>query len=105
LKDQKSLLYYALTKYKDHLTFKREDIDHKCQEGSKEKLLFGLLTQTKHPISKEMIHQLLWKKNLMDKQDMIKLKKLVSRVRSLYKLDVKFKNGCYFLNEAKHRVA
>ena len=105
LKDQKSLLAYALTKFKNHLTFNREDIDQKYQEGSKEKLLFGLLTQTSHPISKEIIHQLLWKKNLMDKQDMVKLKKLVSRVRSLYKLDIKYKNGCYFLNEAKHCVA
>ncbi len=105
LNDEASLLNLALKKYHSHLTVSHYNIPLNVEETTKEKLLYGLLTQNGHPVSKEMIHQLIWNKPLLDKEDMLKLKKLVSRVRSLYHLDIKFKNGCYYALDAKQDVA
>ena len=105
LKDESSLLNLALKKYQIHLTAANSRTPLDTEESTKEKLLYGLLTQSGHPVSKEMIHQLLWNKPMLDKEDMLKLKKLVSRVRSCYNLDIKFKNGCYFALDSKQDVA
>ena len=105
LKDEASLLNLALKKYHAHLTVSHSSVQLDAEESTKEKLLYNLLTQSGHPVSKEMIHQLLWNKPMLDKDDMLKLKKLVSRVRSFYHLDIKFKNGCYFALDSKRDVA
>ena len=105
LKDETSLLNLALKKYHAHLTFSHSSMQLDAEESTKEKLLYNLLTQSGHPVSKEVIHQLLWNKPMQDKEDMLKLKKLVSRVRTFYHLDIKFKNGCYFALDSKQDVA
>jgi hypothetical protein len=105
LKDEASLLNLALKKYQSHLTVAHNPMQLDAEVSTKEKLLYSLLTQSGHPVSKEMIHQLLWNKPLLDKEDMLKLKKLVSRVRSFYHLEIKFKNGCYFALDSKQNVA
>jgi hypothetical protein len=105
LNDESSLLNLALMKYQQHLNANHHQLPERAEEMTKEKLLYGLLTQTGHPISREIIHQLIWNRPLIDKDDMLKLKKLVSRVRSLYHIEIKFKNGCYHAQESDQNVA
>ncbi len=105
VKDESSLLALALKKYQHHFQSAEKEISATISEGRKEKILADLIQNCSHPIPKEVIHQLIWGRSLEDKDDMIKLKKLVSRVRQLYHLDIKFKNNCYFLITDEINVA
>jgi hypothetical protein len=105
VKDESSLLALALKKYQHHFESSEKEIGSTISEGRKEKILADLIQNCSHPIQKEVIHQLIWGRSLKDKDDMVKLKKLVSRVRQLYHLDIKFKNNCYFLIKEEIKVA
>ncbi len=97
VKDESSLLSLALKKYEHHLRSDDKEIKVTSPEIRKEKILADLLQNCSHPVPKDVIHQLIWGRSIKDKDDMVKLKKLVSRVRQIYQLDIKFKNNCYYL--------
>ena len=105
VKDESSLLSLALKKYEHHFRPDNKEIKIALPEGRKEKILADLLQNCSHPVPKDIIHQLIWGRNIEDKNDMVKLKKLVSRVRQLYHLDIKFKNNCYFVIKDELSVA
>jgi tetratricopeptide (TPR) repeat protein len=105
VKDEESLLFIALKKYRHHLKSEVNQLPPESIEGRKEKILADLIQSCTHPRSKDIIHQLIWGREIADKDDMIKLKKLVSRVRQIYQLNIKFKNNCYFLITDKVKVA
>jgi hypothetical protein len=97
VKDKTSLLSYALEKYRPYLAFEtyRKNIESESAQGNKEKVLYDLLTSSQFPLSKEFIHKIIWGNEISEKQDMTKLKKLVSRVRKTYQIEIRFQNNCY----------
>jgi hypothetical protein len=97
VKDQKSLLALALKKFEKNINTHTTDMKFSSNGMSKEKLLAEILQSSPHPIPKDLIHELIWGRKINDKNDMIKLKKLVSRVRQLFGLDIKFKSNCYYV--------
>jgi hypothetical protein len=97
VKDKASLLSYALEKYRPYLSFEtyKEKIKSEATQGNKEKVLYELLTSSQFPLSKEFIHKIIWGNDISDKEDMTKLKKLVSRIRQTYQIEIRFQNNCY----------
>jgi tetratricopeptide (TPR) repeat protein len=97
VKDKTSLISYALEKYRPYLAFEtyRKKIESESAQGNKEKVLYDLLTSSQFPLSKEFIHKIIWGNEISEKQDMTKLKKLVSRVRKTYQIEIRFQNNCY----------
>lgn len=63
----------------------------------KEKWLYTLLQEIDHPIRKEDLLKLIWGKNESDKDDLNKLKVLISRTRDKYGIEISYKKGCYQL--------
>lgn len=80
---------------KTHLK-KDADTTFKLPE-KKEDALILLLQKNNGCLSIETIYQKLWDEELLDKEDIGKLKKLVSRVRKNQNQNIKFKKGCYHL--------
>jgi tetratricopeptide (TPR) repeat protein len=105
VKDESSLLSLALNKYRHYLMSDQSQLKYKEHEGRKEKVFADLIQNSSHPIPKDVIHQLIWGSELRDKDDMIKLKKLVSRVRQIFHLDIRYKNNCYYLIRHEANVA
>lgn len=90
----KSVFSLALDKYTQSMT----DCDEiEVGEGNKEEILLSFLMNAKSPVRKEMLHEKIWGRPLLDKGDSIKLQKLVSRVRQKTGADIQFKKECYHL--------
>ncbi len=68
-------------------------------DGTKETAIIQLLQINQNPLPKEVIFKLVWQKELMFKQDELKLQKIISRLRSKYQLKIKSRKGCYFLDK------
>jgi hypothetical protein len=105
VKDESSLLFLAVKKYQFHLFPDQNKLFINSTDGKKEKIFAELIQNCNHPISKDVIHQLIWGSEIKNKEDMVKLKKLVSRVRKQFNLDIKFKNNCYYLIQDEMNVA
>jgi hypothetical protein len=66
-------------------------------ELSKEDNVISILSKNNSQISKEELHQLIYHKKLQDKNDLMKLAKLISRVREKTGFEIKTRKGCYIL--------
>ena len=105
VKDQNSLLALALKKFEKNIISQTSRLNISSDGMSKEKLLAEIIQSSPHPFPKDLIHELIWGRKIHDKNDMIKLKKLVSRVRQLFGLDIKFKSNCYYVVRDQAHVA
>jgi len=70
-------------------------------DSTKEQALFSILNKATQPIKKEELYRLIWNKNNPDKDDLNRLKVLISRARAALKVEIVYKKGCYQLNSLK----
>lgn len=76
-----------------------DSVDFSNKPEKKEDVLVYLLHQSKSAITMDTIYQEIWGKEIVDKTDIDKLKKLVSRVRKNRNIDIKYKKGCYYIDK------
>lgn len=88
-----------------HLSLTPTEVDSIALPENKVEALYTLLKNSKLPIRKDVIYQKLWGEELVEKSDSLKLKKVISRVRQKYEVDISFKKGCYTLETEKKRQA
>lgn len=69
----------------------------------KEEALLYLLSKSKTSVTMDTIYQHIWGEEIVDKDDINKLKKLVSRVRKNKDVDIKYKKGCYYLDNKENK--
>jgi tetratricopeptide (TPR) repeat protein len=97
------LFSLGLDKYRSNFK-KSEQIE--MTEGSKIKKLMSLLKSAKGSVPKPLIYELLWGEYPESKEDLKRLTRLVSKVRSIYGIEIKTRKGCYFLEEeSKEKIA
>lgn len=65
----------------------------------KEEALLLILNKSKTSVTMDTIYQHIWGEEILDKEDINKLKKLVSRVRKNKHVDIKYKKGCYYIDK------
>jgi tetratricopeptide (TPR) repeat protein len=70
----------------------------------KEDAFMALLTQAKRPLTKEEVYQAVWQRELLDKEDFGKLKKLASRLLKKG-LPIVYHRGCYHLEKKSKKTA
>jgi tetratricopeptide (TPR) repeat protein len=93
----------------DKCLFSRALQKHKTSENGlplklpdqKDKALLKILRNSRAPILKSELFETIWGEAPFDKEELNKLSQLVSRVKSKYGLDIKYKKGCYFLEQKK----
>ncbi len=62
-----------------------------------EEKLINLLKNNNGPLSKEVIFEYIYKNKIIDKNDLLKLSRLVYKVKANYQVDIKTAKGCYVL--------
>lgn len=82
----------------------KKHLHHEIDENlhlpeKKEDALLFILQSSKKPIPFETLHQMIWAKEIGSKNDIDKLKKLVSRLRKNKEVSIAYKKGCYFLSK------
>jgi len=73
--------------------------------AGKEERLQYILQQSSAPIKKETLYEYIWGKPMESKDDVMKLKKLVSRLRESSKADIQYRKGCYQLIAGENQEA
>jgi hypothetical protein len=68
-----------------------------AEDLSKSELLMALITNSETPLLKDTIYENLWGTPPVDKDDLKKLARLVSKVRSVYGVDIQSRKGTYFI--------
>ncbi len=97
------LFSLGLDKYRSNFN-KSQQIE--ISEGSKIQKLISLLKSAKGSVPKPLIYELLWGECPESKDDLKRLTRLVSKVRSNYGIEIKTRKGCYFLEEeSKEKIA
>ncbi len=71
------------------------------QAATKEETLLNILKDCKGPISKEQLYEFLYGAKPENKDELVKLAKLVSRIRSRLGLQIQTRKGCYVLMDQK----
>ena len=62
-----------------------------------EEKLLNLLRNNSGPLSKELIFEFVFKSKIKDKNDFMKLSRLVYKVKASYQVEIKTAKGCYIL--------
>lgn len=93
-KGDKCLFSLCLDKHQKVKTDAKINLDQ-IKAESKAELFYKILIEANAPISKENIYQLIYKEKFVEKSDLVKLQRLVSRVRADYNLQIEFQQGCY----------
>lgn len=88
-----------------HLSRPKKSLEFSNLPENKVEALYIILSEANAPVRKEVIHQLLWKEELIEKSDNLKLKKVISRVREKYDVDIQFKKGCYCIEKGAKKQA
>lgn len=88
-----------------HLSQPKKSLEFSNLPENKVEALYMILSEASTPVRKETIHQLLWKEELIEKSDNLKLKKVISRVREKYDVDIQFKKGCYCIEKGAKKQA
>ncbi len=91
----KDIFQLCLSKHLKPTTTEEIPIDHLPKK--KEDALVFILEKANHQIPMEELYQTIWQKNVVDKADIMKLKKMVSRLRQSRNLDIQYRKGCYRL--------
>ena len=71
------------------------------EKMTKEEKLISVLAQSSLPLSKEVIYQELWSKEVDSKDDLKKLVKVVQRAREKYSVDIQSVKGSYVIRGKK----
>lgn len=83
---------------KKHLSGKSDHrIDFETMPAGKEERLSYILNKISSPIKKETLYEYIWGKAMQDKDDIVKLKKLISRLRVNGGVEISYRKGCYQL--------
>lgn len=94
------LFSLALKKF-EKVIKKSSSIENKINTGdNKEELLLKSLLDSEIPIPKNVLFRLIWKEEMKDHKDDLKIQKLISRLRDKTKHEIRFKKGCYYLKRA-----
>lgn len=102
--DDKNLFGRCLSKYKATLKAKM-DIQNSSENILK--TLYRVFRDSTSPIRKELLFEMLWGRPPESKEDMLRLAKNVSKVRTTYHLDIKSRKGSYYLekNFVKNKIS
>lgn len=88
-----------------HLQVKKDDVVVEISaEASKLDILIHVLTVMKAPVLKEHLYQHLWGALPLDKDDLKKLTKLVSRARSERNIEIKTRKGTYYIEKEESQA-
>lgn len=68
-------------------------------EGSQHKQLFQILVAAKSPLKKGHLYELIYNEVAESKDDILKLAKLVSKVRTIYGVEIVSRKGTYFIEK------
>jgi hypothetical protein len=69
----------------------------KIEFATHEEALFYFLNLADSPVSVDKIYSFVWHEKMPDKLAMTKLKKLISRARAKYNVEIVYRKGCYQL--------
>ncbi|MFZ4713065.1 MAG: hypothetical protein ACOYL6_05120 [Bacteriovoracaceae bacterium] len=69
------------------------------KDKSKEQTLLRIMQEASGPLRKEQIYFLVWNEKLIDKNDLMKLSQLVTRVKKKFNVTIKTRKGCYYLEQ------
>lgn len=89
---------FSLCLDKHRISYKEKIDIPKVEDLSQLDALVELLMSSQSPLSKNHIYEYLWNELPEDKDDMKKLTRLISRVRSERGIDIKSRKGTYFID-------
>jgi hypothetical protein len=90
------LFSLGLKKHLDHSDSKLEVLGE-----TKLDKLYSILQSAKAPIPAAMIHELLWEAEPVEKEDLKKVSRLISRLKSEKNISIEYRKGAYFLSHQK----
>lgn len=90
----KTLFAICLQKYSEAKTSEILEAD---SAGNILENLHAILKNSKTPIRKELLFEMLWGRSPEDKDDLMKLTRSIYRVRTRFGLDIKTRKGSYFV--------
>lgn len=74
-------------------------------KGSLQQRLYQVLLESKVPLSKGYLFELLWGELPEEKVDFLRLAKVISKVRTIYKVEIISRKGTYFISDKEQKSA
>ncbi len=72
-------------------------------EGSKLEILVKILKDSKNPLTKGLIYEMIWGESPVEKDDYNKLTRMIYKARIEYGLDIQSRKGTYFIQGSKEK--